>query len=106
MSEASERIGQRAMKGCVYILQDKNKKFYIGSTTDIKRRLKQHSYGHTQTTRQMQSPSIKLIQEYETIQEARDVERKLKKLKRKDYVEKMILDGYIRLSAHRSTDRT
>jgi len=46
----------------------------------------------------MINPVIVLTQEYKTLECARKVERKLKKLKRKDYVEKMVKDGYIKMS--------
>lgn len=45
----------------------------------------------------MSNPKLMLAQEYETLKIACEVERKIKKLKRKDYVEKMVKDGYIRL---------
>lgn len=38
-----------------------------------------------------------LKQEYKTLKEARLVELKLKKLKRRDYVEKIIKEGYIKI---------
>jgi len=41
------------MKGIVYILKNKQGKFYIGSTDDLERRLNQYSNGYTQTTRNM-----------------------------------------------------
>ncbi len=86
------------MKGFVYILKDEKEKFYIGSTTDIKRRLRQHGSAHTQTTHRMQKPKLVLLQEYNSLKTAREIERKIKNLKRKDYIEKMINDGYIRIN--------
>ncbi|TSC54684.1 MAG: Uncharacterized protein LiPW30_150 [Parcubacteria group bacterium LiPW_30] len=59
--------------------------------------MRQHSLGHTQTTRKMKSPALVFVQEYETLQIARRVESKIKKLKRKDYVEKMVRDGYLKI---------
>ena len=85
------------MKAFVYILKDEKGRFYIGSTNDLERRMIQHKIGHTQTTRNMNNPSLVLSQEYETLQIARIVEKKIKKLKRKDYIEKMIFDGYIKI---------
>jgi len=85
------------MKGCVYILQDVKNKFYIGSTTDIQRRLKQHRVKHTATTHRMKIPKLVFSQEYPSIEIARKVERKIKKLKRKDYIEKMVAEGYIKI---------
>jgi predicted GIY-YIG superfamily endonuclease len=45
----------------------------------------------------MKNPHVALSQEYPTIEEARKIERKLKKLKRKDYISKIIKDGYIKI---------
>lgn len=86
------------MKCCVYILKDEIGKFYIGSTNNLERRMKQHICGHTQTTKAMRNPKLVLMQEYSSLQTARQIERKIKKLKRKDYIEKMIKDGYIKIS--------
>lgn len=85
------------MKGFVYILKDDKGKFYIGSTTDIKRRMRQHKYRHTQTTTRMQKPKLVLLQEYSSLDTARKVERRIKNLKRKDFIEKIIKDGFIKI---------
>ena len=85
------------MFGFLYILKDKKGRFYIGSTNDLERRNKQHQNKHTFTTRRMDNPKIVLSQKYETLDQARVIERKLKKLKRKDYIEKIVRDGYIRI---------
>ncbi|PIW97710.1 hypothetical protein COY65_01815 [Candidatus Jorgensenbacteria bacterium CG_4_10_14_0_8_um_filter_39_13] len=86
------------MKGYVYILKDRRNKFYIGSTTNLKRRLYQHSKSYTPTTHRMQKPTLVLVQECPTLKIARNIERKIKKLKCKDYIEKMIKDGYIKMT--------
>ncbi|MFZ0454922.1 MAG: GIY-YIG nuclease family protein [Ignavibacteriaceae bacterium] len=40
------------MKYFVYILQsDKDKQFYVGFTTDLKKRLEQHNHGKAKSTR-------------------------------------------------------
>ena len=85
------------MRPCVYILKDANGKLYVGSTDNIQRRIKQHKYGHTQTSRNMINPKLVLFQEYYSIKIERKIEKKIKSLKRKDYIEKMINDGYIKL---------
>jgi len=41
---------------------------------------------------------VALNQEYESLNLARKIETKIKKLKRKDYIEKIINDGYIRIT--------
>jgi len=86
------------MKNFVYILRDDKGKFYIGSTNNLKRRLSAHLNGHTQTTSRMINPVIVLAQEYETLECARKIERRLKKLKRRDYIEKMVKEGYIKMT--------
>lgn len=85
------------MKGFVYILKDDDNKFYIGSTPDLERRMRQHKTKHTKTTHRMKNPTIALVQEYLSIEEARKIEIKIKKLKRKDYIEKMIKDRFIKI---------
>ena len=85
------------MNAAVYILRDDNGKFYIGSTKDLDRRLRQHTFKHTRTTTRMDHPQLVLRQEYATLEQARSVEQKLKKLKRKDYIEKIVSDGHIKI---------
>ncbi|OHA92447.1 MAG: hypothetical protein A2665_00455 [Candidatus Zambryskibacteria bacterium RIFCSPHIGHO2_01_FULL_46_30] len=85
------------MQAYVYILQDKNKKFYIGSTPNLEKRLKQHASGYTQTTRNMVNPKLVLKQEVSSLLIARRIENKLKRMKRKDYIEKIVADGYIKV---------
>ena len=86
------------MPAFVYILKDNDGKLYIGSTNDLKRRLHQHDIGHTQTTRNMNGPKVVFSQEYDNLEQARKIERRLKKLKRKDYIQKIIADGYIKMT--------
>ena len=98
-SQSERRSGQshRIMKGFVYILKDDKNKFYIGSTSDLERRMRQHKSEHTQTTNRMKNPVPVLTQKYSSLKEAREIELKIKKLKRKDYIEKMIRDGHIKI---------
>lgn len=85
------------MKGYVYILENTDHKFYIGSTDDVERRLKQHNSGHTHTTKRMGKLKLVFSQIFDTLEQARKIEFKLKALKRKDYIEKIIEDGYIKI---------
>ncbi len=80
----------------VYILKSENGVFYVGSTDDLERRLRQHVAGHTQTTRQKKINKLVFKQEFDTLEAARKMEIKIKKWKRRDYVEKIIEDGYIK----------
>lgn len=84
-------------KGYVYILKDITGRFYIGSTKNLGLRMRQHALGHTQTTRNMDNPKLVFSAEYGTLAEARSVEQRVKKLKRKDYIQKIIADGIIKM---------
>ncbi|MBI3573930.1 GIY-YIG nuclease family protein, partial [Candidatus Kaiserbacteria bacterium] len=64
---------------------------------NLERRFAQHLDGHTHSTKRLRAEEIIFSQEYKSLKEARSVEHKIKKLKRKDYIEKMIKDGYIAL---------
>lgn len=82
----------------VYILESqRDKRYYIGSAVDLKSRLRHHRGGFTHSTRRFGELKLVFNQEYTSLSEARGIERKLKKLKRKDYIEKIIKDGFITL---------
>ena len=82
---------------CVYILQFENGNFYIGSTNDLERRMRQHVNGHTHSTYRLGRFKLVLKQNYSLLKDARAVESRLKKLKRHDYVAKIVQDGYIKM---------
>lgn len=82
----------------VYILKTGQGNYYVGSTTDLERRIAQHISGHTKTTKRLQVESVVFNQQYKSLKEARAVEARIKKLKRRDYVEKIIQDGYIKMT--------
>jgi putative endonuclease len=82
----------------VYILKSLNDgRYYIGSTTDLNKRLVHHKNGHTPSTKRFGQIDLVFSQQYEKLSDARIVERKLKKLKRKDYLTKIINDGLIKI---------
>jgi putative endonuclease len=84
--------------GYVYILQStKTLKYYIGSCQNIAVRISEHNAGQTTATRNKGPWTLKFQQYYPSITTARTVECKLKKLKRRDYLEQIIRDGYIRI---------
>ncbi|MDO8517797.1 MAG: GIY-YIG nuclease family protein [bacterium] len=82
----------------VYILKTKSGKYYVGSTENLDERLRHHFGGYTPSTKRLHVQSLALAQQYKSLKDARAVELKIKKLKRKDYIEKMLQDGYIKLS--------
>jgi len=85
------------MRSFVYILKSDSGKYYIGSTNDLPRRLEQHKRGNTPTTKRMGCVSLVFSQEYDSLKDARNIEFRIKKLKRKDYIEKIINEGHIKI---------
>lgn len=64
----------------VYILQSlKDRKQYIGSTVDWKRRLKEHNNGFVKSTGSRRPFILKFILEYENIKKAAEMEKKFKR---------------------------
>jgi len=83
----------------VYILESlRDGRYYIGSTENLEKRLKHHRGGFTPSTKRFGTIRLIFKQEYENIKDARHIERKLKNLKRKDYIDKIIEEGFIKLS--------
>ncbi|EKD56396.1 MAG: hypothetical protein ACD_58C00204G0001 [uncultured bacterium] len=83
------------MPGYLYILQSNDGKYYVGSTNDVNRRLKQHQSGHTHSTKRMKDLKLVFSQEFLTLKNARQIEKKIKSWKRKDFIDKIIRDGRI-----------
>jgi len=86
------------MKAYIYILKDTEGRYYVGSTNNLPERIRHHKGGFTPTTHRMKNPKLVLAQSYPSLEMARKIERKIKLLKRKDYIEKMVDDGYIKVS--------
>jgi len=81
-----------------YILESlRDGRYYIGSTTNLNARLKHHHGKSTPSTSRFGGVKLIFSQKYSTIKEARVVEMKLKKLKRKGYLKKIIEDGFIKM---------
>ncbi len=79
------------MKNCLYILKNgTTRRYYIGSTNNLGRRLKEHVAGKTRTTRILMTYTLAYKEEFDTIQEARTREKKLKSYKSRKYIEWLI----------------
>ena len=63
----------------VYILRGSTGRHYIGSTTNLERRLAEHQRGHTHTTKRL-GLALQLVESLElsSLAEARTFERELK----------------------------
>jgi predicted GIY-YIG superfamily endonuclease len=48
--------------------------------------------------RRMKNPELVFSQEFETLQLARIIEKKIKSWKRKDFIDKIIRDGFIKIA--------
>lgn len=63
----------------VYIIKSKSRNWhYVGFTTNIKRRLKQHNLGKVRSTKPYRPFELKYTKEYSTSSEARKTEKYLK----------------------------
>jgi putative endonuclease len=66
----------------VYMLQGSSGRYYIGSTTNLPRRLDQHRNGHTYSTRRLGMPlEMATALEVDSLADARKLERELKRKK-------------------------
>ena len=81
----------------VYILQNEKGKYYIGSTVNLEDRIRHHFGGYTPSTKRLGNLKLVFSQEYNFLKEARSVELKLKKLKRRDYIANIIKDGFVKI---------
>ncbi len=83
----------------VYIIQSlKTGRYYIGSTTNYVKRLQAHNNGRVYSTKSYRPFVVKLIQKYASLSQARKIEYRLKALKRKDYLDKIVNEGIIKMS--------
>lgn len=84
----------------VYILKsEKSGKYYIGSTGNIRERVRQHNSGNVTFTRNLRPLVLVLVQKYSNITEAKEIERRLKALKRRDYIDRIVKEGFIKMGA-------
>jgi putative endonuclease len=66
----------------VYRLRGSSGRYYIGSTTDLPRRLNQHHNGQTYTTRRLGIPlELAAALQVDSLNEARKLEREMKQKK-------------------------
>ncbi len=75
----------------LYILKSqKNNKFYIGSTNDLERRIKEHNSGKTKSLKYLRPLEIVFYKEFQNESDARKMEIKLKKFKNRNIIEQIV----------------
>ena len=75
----------------LYILKnEQDDRFYIGSTNNLERRIREHLTGKTRTTRVLKTNKLVYSEEYKTEKEVRNREKKLKSYKSKKYIKWLI----------------
>ncbi|MCL4367285.1 GIY-YIG nuclease family protein [Patescibacteria group bacterium] len=84
----------------VYILKSlRSGRYYIGSTTNLGRRLKEHNLGKTKSLKYSRPLEVVFSQDYNSAEEARKVEYKLKSFKSREIIERIIKDKIINLGS-------
>ncbi len=79
------------MPACCYILYSpKLNKYYVGSTTDIERRLEEHNRGKEKFTRIGTPWTLVYKEALSSLVEARKRELYIKKMKSRKYIESLI----------------
>lgn len=77
----------------VYIIQSlKNNRYYIGSTNDYTRRLKEHNSGKSRYTKLTKPFKLVYLEKFSTLKETRQREFELKKLKSRKYINWLIIN--------------
>lgn len=80
----------------VYILRSLvQDRFYIGSTNNLEQRFQEHSQGKVISTKAYLPWELVFKQECISYREARYLENRLKRFKRKDFIDKIVKEGRI-----------
>jgi len=75
----------------VYVIRSlKNKRYYIGSTNNLERRLKEHNHNKIKSLKNKGPFVLVYKEEYKTLREARQRERKIKSYKGGNAFKKLI----------------
>lgn len=77
----------------LYVLKNEKNKYYIGSTINLERRLKEHNYGNTRSTKRNRPWHVVFSQKFDCIILTKKAERKIKSYKSRVILEKIISDG-------------
>ena len=87
------------MLGWVYIIESESLgSYYLGSTNNLQRRLSEHNSGRVTATRNKGPWKLVFNQKFQTLQKARKIEYKLKKMKSREILKKIITENKIRIN--------
>jgi len=86
------------MEGFVYIALASNNSYYVGSTTDVIKRIAEHNSGKTKSLANKLPIKLVFFQKYRDIKKARQIEYKLKRFKSRKIIDQIILDGIIEIN--------
>lgn len=79
------------MEYWVYILQsEKDESYYIGYTSDIEERLKRHNHGKSLYTKTKLPWKLIYQEEFLSRSEAMKREREIKRMKSREYIERLV----------------
>jgi len=78
------------MKWFVYVLLCKNWKYYIGSTNNLKRRMREHNNWKSIFTKSLRPLKLVWYKEFDDLNDARIYEKYIKSQKDKSYVKTLI----------------
>ncbi|MFA5770819.1 MAG: GIY-YIG nuclease family protein [Patescibacteria group bacterium] len=92
--------GLSVIMAFVYILQSQvNFRYYIGSTTNLERRINEHNNGQSKYTSLTKPFKLVFSQEFKNIQLAKKIESKLKRFKSRQIIDRIVKDKVIKTGA-------
>jgi putative endonuclease len=73
------------------LLSEKLNKYYVGACIDMDRRLHEHNVGHSKFTKTGMPWLLRYKEEFSSLQEAKQREGYIKRMKSKKYIESLFL---------------
>ncbi len=80
---------------CTYILKCKDNTYYVGSTNNLERRLKDHDNRQNRYTKGRLPISLVFAKQFSTLKEARSYEFFIKRQRNKEFYKKLINGAFV-----------
>ena len=80
---------------CAYILECNDGTYYVGSTNNLQRRLKDHNTGQNIYTKSRLPAKLVYKKEFSTLTEARKYEYFIKRQRNKEFYKKLINGAFV-----------